>query len=216
MSLQILDFVLLGIMLISGVLALARGFTREILSLCAWVAAAVAAWFAIQQPQLTTFASQYISNPTVAWVSVALVAFLVTLILASMISVRLSDRVVDSAAGAFDRTLGFIYGLGRGLVFVAICLLFYGWVQPPDKQEDWIKNAQSFPLVQSVGQMIVGFIPPGVRDMLTKSSLAGNPEGAVVPPAAGDAAQPQGYNNGQTQGMDNLVNGASQGQANQP
>ena len=46
MSLHLLDFILLGIMLISGLLALMRGFTREVLSLVAWGAAAVAAYFA--------------------------------------------------------------------------------------------------------------------------------------------------------------------------
>jgi membrane protein required for colicin V production len=211
MSLQILDFILLGIMAVSGLLALARGFTREVLSLVAWILAAVAAWFALKQPALMDFASQNISNKTIATVAVAALAFFITLILVSIISVRISDRVVDSAAGAFDRTLGFIYGLGRGLVFVSICYLFYGWVFSADKQEDWIKNAQSLPIIQSVGDFIVGFVPPDIRNNFNHSSLAGNPEGAVVAPAA-DGTQQQGYSNGQTQGLDNLVNGQTQQQ----
>ena len=47
MPLTILDFILIAIMLISGLLALMRGFTREVLSLLAWGVAAVAAYFAI-------------------------------------------------------------------------------------------------------------------------------------------------------------------------
>lgn len=214
MSFQILDFVLLGFMLVSGLLALARGFTREVLSLVAWMAAAVAAYFAVQQVPLMEFANQQISNKTIATVAVAATAFLITLILVSIISVRISDRVVDSAAGGFDRTLGFIYGLARGLVFVSVCYLLYGWVYTPDKQEDWVKNAQSYPLIQGVGEFLIGFVPPDVRKVLDRTALSGNPEGAVVPPAA-DGTQPQGYNNGQTQSLDNLVNGASQGQVPQ-
>ena len=56
MPLTLLDFILLGIMLISGVLALARGFTREVLSLVAWGAAAIAAYVAIKQPSLVELA----------------------------------------------------------------------------------------------------------------------------------------------------------------
>lgn len=219
MSLQILDFILIGIMLVSGILALARGFTREVLSLVAWIAAAVAAWYAVKQPQLMDFANQHITNKTIATVAVAAAVFFVTLVVVSIVSVRISDRVVDSAAGAFDRTLGFIYGLGRGLVFVSICYVFYGWLFTTNKQEDWIKNAQSLPIIQSVGDFIVGFIPPDVRKNFDRSNIATNPDGAVLPPATGDGtgdgAQQQGYSNGQTQGLDNLVNGTNQGQTNQ-
>ena len=56
MPLTLLDFILIGIMLLSGLLALMRGFTREVLSLVAWGAAAVAAYFAIKQPVLVDFA----------------------------------------------------------------------------------------------------------------------------------------------------------------
>jgi membrane protein required for colicin V production len=208
MPLQILDFILLGIMLVSGVLALARGFTREVLSLLAWGAAAVAAYFAIQQQQLLDLVTPYVDKPILAQIAVGAVAFIVVLILASIISVKISDRVVDSAVGAFDRTLGFIYGLVRGLVLVAIGYLFYGWLQPPEKQEDWIRNAQSLPVVQAVSDGLVSVIArisPDTAQNLTKSTLT-NPEGAVVAPAPGET----GYSNGQTQGLENLVDGQTQ------
>ena len=49
MSFQLLDFILFGIMAVSGLLALARGLTREVLSLVAWGLAAGAAFFASKQ-----------------------------------------------------------------------------------------------------------------------------------------------------------------------
>jgi membrane protein required for colicin V production len=208
MPFQILDFILIGIMLLSGVLALARGFTREVLSLIAWGAAGVAAYFAIQQKQLLDLVMPYVDKPVLAQIAVGAVAFIIVLIVASIISVKISDRVVDSAVGAFDRTLGFLYGLVRGLVLVSIAYLFYGWLQPPDKQEDWIRNAQSLPLVQAVSNGLVGVIgkiSPDAAQNLTKSTLT-NPEGAVTAPAPGDT----GYSEGQTQGLDNLVDGKTQ------
>ncbi len=66
-----------------------------------------------------------------------------------MISVKLSDAVVDSSAGAFDRMLGFIYGLARGLVLVVIAYAFYS-AHTPQPQEAWVTNARSLPLILSV------------------------------------------------------------------
>jgi membrane protein required for colicin V production len=205
MPFQILDFILLGIMLVSGVLALARGFTREVLSLVAWAAAAVAAFFAIQQKQLMDLVLPYVDKPILAQIAVGAVAFIVVLILVSVISVKISDRVVDSSAGAFDRTLGFVYGLVRGLVLVSVAYLFYGWLQPPENQEDWIRNAQSLPVVRGVSDFLVGLMPADIADTLSKTALT-NPEGAVTPPQP----EEQGYSNGQTQGLDNLLDGQAQ------
>jgi membrane protein required for colicin V production len=206
MPLQILDFILIGIMLVSGVLALARGFTREVLSLIAWAAAAVAAYFAIQQKQLIDAVMPYVDKPILAQIAVGAVAFLITLIIVSIISVKISDRVVDSSVGAFDRSLGFIYGLARGLVLVSVAYLFYGWLQPPENQEDWIRNAQSLPIVRGVSEFLVGLMPPDIAETLSKTALT-NPEGAVTPPAAEGET---GYSNGQTQGLENLVDGKTQ------
>lgn len=208
MPFQLLDFILLGIMLVSGILALYRGFTREVLSLLAWFAAAVAAYFAIQQQQLVDRVLPYVEKPILAQIAVGAVAFLIVLIFVSVISVKISDRVVDSAVGAFDRTLGFIFGLVRGLVLVSIAYLMYGWLQPPAKQEDWIRNAQSLPVVRGVSEFLVGLMPPDIADMLSKTALT-NPEGAVTPPAT-EATGETGYSNGQTQGLNNLVDGQSQ------
>jgi membrane protein required for colicin V production len=202
MPFQILDFILIGIMLVSGILALARGFTRELLSLVAWVSAAVAAWYANQQKPLLDLVLPYVDKPILAQIAVGAVAFLITLILVSIISVKISDRVVDSAVGAFDRSLGFLYGLARGLVLVSVAYLFYGWLQPPENQEDWIRNAQSLPLVRGISEFLVAMMPPDIADTLSKTALT-NPEGAVTPPAPGET----GYTNGQTQGLENLVDG---------
>ena len=49
MPITLLDILLLGVMLISGLLAMIRGFMREILSIAAWAAAAVATLYAYPQ-----------------------------------------------------------------------------------------------------------------------------------------------------------------------
>jgi membrane protein required for colicin V production len=205
MSFQILDFILFGIMAISGLLALARGFTREVLSLVAWGLAAAAAFFATKQKPLLDIAAKYVdpTKPQIAQVAVAAIAFILVLIIVSVISVRIADRVVDSRVGAFDRTLGFFYGLARGLVFVSIAYLFYGWLLPVDRQEDWVRNAVALPAIRSTGNLILTVVPPDIAQTLTNSAQSITP---AAPDAKGDVNQP-GYSNGQTKGLDNLIEG---------
>jgi membrane protein required for colicin V production len=232
MPFQLLDLILAGIMIISGLLALMRGFTREVLSLIAWGAAAVAAYFAIKSHQLLAIAGQYLQPDIVAKIAVGGGIFLVVLIVVSLISVKLSDVVVDSAAGAFDRTLGFFYGLGRGLVLVVIAYLFYGWLIPYDRQEEWVKHARSLPVIQSVGEVILSLVPPDIAETLTNSSILTNQppaaaqQQAPATQAGSSDTQPQpteqsspndeeGYKKNESQGLDQLIQGTQGNQNNQ-
>ena len=205
MSFQILDFVLFGIMFVSGILALARGFTREVLSLVAWGAGAIAAYFAIKQQKLLDIVMPYAGKPIIATIAVGALAFIIVMIVVSVIGVKISDRVVDSRVGAFDRTLGFLYGLARGLVLVSISYLFYGWLTPSDRQEDWVRKAQTLPIISVVSDALLRFVPPDIAETLSKSAQISNPQGPVTQPA--DAGTD--VTAGQAKGLDNLIQGTS-------
>lgn len=208
MSLTIFDFILIGIMLISGLLALMRGFTRELLSLLAWGLAAVATYFVLKQEKLITWAMEnvpYLDKDILAKIGVGAAVFLVVLIVVSIISVKISDYVVDSSAGAFDRSLGFIFGLARGFVLVAIAYLFYGWLLPFDKQEKWVREAVSLSLVKSTGTALLALMPADIAETLSNTALLKNPD---QPKADAEPGQPEtGYQNNETQGLDNLIEG---------
>src|SRR5262245_54738212 len=118
MPITLLDIILLGVMLISALLAMIRGFLREVLSIAAWVIAAVAATLCYSK--LLPLAKSYFNNDIVAAGVVIGGTFLATLLIVSVITVRFSDMVLDSRIGALDRTLGFLFGLARGLVIVVV------------------------------------------------------------------------------------------------
>jgi membrane protein required for colicin V production len=207
MPFQLLDLILIGVMLVSGMLALMRGFTREVLSLVAWAGAALAAYFAIKQPTLINLVQPYVDKPILAQIAVGAVAFIITLIVVSLISVKISDAVVDSAVGGFDRTMGFIFGALRGLVLIAIAYLFYGWLQPPEKQETWVRNAISLPAIKYLSETIVSFMPADIAETLSNTALKKNPEAPINGQPA-DAAKPDsGYQSNETQGLNNLIEG---------
>ena len=166
MPFEMLDFILGGIMLLSALLALTRGFTREVLSLVSWGLAAAAGLYAAFNAELVAFALDYVQSDIIARIAVGGAVFLVVLIILSIISVRVADWVLDSAAGPFDRTFGLIYGLGRGLLLVAIAYLFYVWLVPPEKREDWVRNARSLAVIEATGEFVTDFLPADIRDTL--------------------------------------------------
>jgi membrane protein required for colicin V production len=207
MPFQLLDVILIGIMLISGLLALMRGFTREVLSLVAWGASALAAYFAVKQPALIDMALPYVDKPILAQIAVGAIAFIITLIIVSLISVKISDIVVDSSVGSLDRSLGLIFGFARGFVLVAISYLFYGWLVPAEKQETWVRNATTLPAIIYVGEILLEFMPPDIAETLSNTALLGNPDSPALKTDQSAAKAEAGYQSNEAQGLDNLIEG---------
>jgi membrane protein required for colicin V production len=205
MPFQLLDLIIIGIMIISGLLALMRGFTREVLSLLAWGIAGLAALGAVLSPELNQLASQYLQPEIVAKIVLGGGVFLIVLIIMSLISVRIADWVLDSAAGAFDRTMGFAYGLARGLLLVAIAYLFYVWLVPEQKQEEWIRQARLLPLVKEVGTTVISFLPADVADVLRNKTYITDQDGAPPQPAGAPEPDEEGYQTGQQQNLNRLI-----------
>src|ERR671939_350332 len=166
MPVTLLDLILLGVMLISGLLAMVRGFMREILSIAAWGAAAIVTLYSFSK--LLPTAKTYFNNDTVASVVVVAGVFVGTLIVVSVITVRISDMILDSRIGALDRTLGFLFGLARGLLIVVVAFLFFAWLVPDRSQPEWVRNAKSKVVLQSTGQAIMSMLPDDPEGYLRK------------------------------------------------
>jgi len=154
-----LDIFLIVVMLISGMLAMVRGFIREILSIAGWGAAAIAAFYAYTKLLPMTKAYFNTWNDYVVTGGTIAAAFLLTLVVVSVITVRISDKILDSRIGALDRTLGFLFGLARGLVIVVVAFVFFDWLVPPKSQPTWITNAKSLIVLKRVGDDIMSMSP---------------------------------------------------------
>jgi membrane protein required for colicin V production len=141
MPITLLDVVLIAVMLISGLLAMIRGFMREVLSIAAWVLAAGATLYAYGK--LLPAATAYFNSDIIAKATVIGGVFLVTLLAVSIVTVRISDMVLDSRVGAIDRTMGFLFGLARGLIIVVVAFGFFDWLVPEKSQPTWVTDAKS-------------------------------------------------------------------------
>jgi membrane protein required for colicin V production len=97
--------------------------------------------------------------------------FIVVLLFVGGITMKISDKVLDSRIGLVDRIGGFVFGLARGLVLVVIAFTFFSWLVPEETQPNWIKNARSVNLLKDAGDTIISFLPddpafslPGIDD----------------------------------------------------
>ena len=118
--------------------------------------------------KVAPIAQQYISSDIVATAVTVGGIFLVTLLIVSIITVRISDMILDSRVGALDRTLGFLFGLGRGLIIVVVAFLFFAWLVPPKAQPTWVQNAKSKVVLQSTGQWLMSMLPEDPENTILK------------------------------------------------
>jgi membrane protein required for colicin V production len=188
MPITLLDVVLIAVMLISGLLAMIRGFMREVLSIAAWILAAGATLYAYGK--LLPAATAYFNSDMIAKATVIGGVFLITLLLVSIVTVRISDMVLDSRVGALDRTMGFLFGLGRGLIIVVVAFGFFDWLVPAKSQPTWVTDAKSKVFLANTADWLRSMSPDLEALYLKyKGNKGGEPETAA-PEQHGALARP--------------------------
>ncbi len=183
MPFSVLDLVVIGIVLISALLAAVRGFTREVLAIVAWVLAAAAAWYL--HPAALPIAQQYISSGTVALVAAIGGIFVITLIIVSIITVQISDLILDSRIGALDRTLGLLFGAARGFLICVIGWAFLGWLLQ-GKEPEWATASKTRPAMENTRDNIIAMLPENAEALIQKLRNKGAPEAEPAEPAEPD------------------------------
>jgi membrane protein required for colicin V production len=213
------DLAIIGIVLISGVLAFFRGFVREVLAIVGWVGAAFATLYLFAP--VAPLARRYLSPPLLADGITGAVLFIGTLLVLSIVSHAIAARVRTSALSAFDRSLGFLFGIARGAVIVAIAYMLVAWTVPTADQPQMLHQAKVLPLVSWAGDLLVGLLPPDarlrVRDAVGTAGARAKDAAAaartinqLTEPGGDASAKPDspgesGYKGGERRALDNLI-----------
>ncbi|MBV0911474.1 CvpA family protein [Anianabacter salinae] len=129
-SFTILDGGVAIVILLSAILAYARGLTRELMAIVGWVGAAVVAFlFAPRAMPLVKeipYVGDFLRDSCELSVIAAFAAvFAVALVIVSLFTPLFSSLIQRSALGGVDQGLGFLFGVVRGLVLVAVALVLY-------------------------------------------------------------------------------------------
>jgi len=137
------DYAIIGTVLLSMLISLVRGFVREALSLATWILAIMAG---IKfSSQMSVFLEPYISTGPIRLGAAFFILFALTLLVGSILSFMLVQLVHKTGLSGTDRSLGVVFGFGRGLLVVSVALLICDMMSFSSVKEDNSSNA----LVQS-------------------------------------------------------------------
>jgi len=135
------DWAILGIVVISALISLKRGFVKEALSLVTWIIAGVVAW--MFGAGLSVYLVNYIETPSFRVIAACTILFVATLLVGAMINFLIGELIRVTGLSGTDRFLGMVFGAARGglLVVVAVGLLSLGPVQ----QDQWWQQSRLLP-----------------------------------------------------------------------
>tara|TARA_B100000513_G_scaffold165185_1_gene81413 strand:+ start:40 stop:630 length:591 start_codon:yes stop_codon:yes gene_type:complete len=152
LGLNFADWFILVVLVASGLISFSRGFTKEFLSLFLWVAAFIAA---ISLEYLATpKIDQYIGNPEISKILSYVVVFIVFIFIGGILIKFISKIIKWSGASGFDRFLGVLFGLIRGLIVLFVIFLL---LPSSLKTTDLINNSKITPLIQKYAPQIEAY-----------------------------------------------------------
>ena len=156
-GLNLADWFILIVLIASGIISFARGFTKEFLSLFLWITAFIAA---ISLEYLATpQVNEFIGNEEISKIISYIVVFVIFIFIGGIVIKFISKLIKWSGASGFDRFLGVLFGLTRGLIvlFVIFLLLPSGL-----KTTDLISNSKITPVIQKYAPQIEAYF----RDLI--------------------------------------------------
>ncbi len=152
LGLNFADWFILVVLVASGLISFSRGFTKEFLSLFLWVAAFIAA---ISLEYLATpKIDEYIGNPEISKILSYVVVFIVFIFVGGILIKFISKIIKWSGASGFDRFLGVLFGLIRGLIVLFVIFLL---LPSSLKTTDLINNSKITPLIQKYAPQIEAY-----------------------------------------------------------
>jgi membrane protein required for colicin V production len=151
------DIIALVILFMSGVMALMRGFIREALTVTAFVAAALAALWS--RPVFSTIFEAVTGSTLLANFIALAVIFLVVYLAVSFVTRSLKTNVKSGDdVTTIDRSLGFAFGLVRGLVLLGLLVLVFQNAMP-GAQPPWLTQARVYPLADTTAHLLSHLAP---------------------------------------------------------
>jgi len=148
------DFIILGIVLLSAIVGLVRGFLREICSLVTWV---LAIWLAWQLgPLLVPYLGGALSKePYGLWAGRTII-FVLVLVVGAIVGYLVNHFVRLSLFSGLDRMLGFLLGVVRGVVIVALIIILAQVARLDD--EGWWQRSRLVPALTPVATLLRAMI----------------------------------------------------------
>lgn len=149
------DYAILAVIALSALISVLRGFIRESLSLLGWI---LAAWVAFTfSADLEGLFAEQISVHSVRMAAAFLILFIATLLLSILVNFLAGQLVDLTGLTGTDRMLGVFFGIARGIVIIAVLVLFAGLTPAP--QDPWWRESMLLHHFQSLAIEIRDYLP---------------------------------------------------------
>ncbi len=183
------DYAIIGVLGLSVLIGLWRGFIGEVLALLCWVLAFWVAW--TFGPALAEQFSGSISVPSVRVMLAYALCFIAVLIAGAILGFVLRKLVSGSGLSGTDRLLGMLFGLARGAVLVVLVVLMMKFTAVV--RDDWWKNSRLLPTFDAGARWVTSRLPANIARYLEPTVMVPLPALTPVaepPQAQGTAVQP--------------------------
>jgi membrane protein required for colicin V production len=156
------DYLIIGIIFLSSIISVVRGFIKEVLSLASW---ALSIWVALMfYPQVATLLNDYISTPSIRIFTAFFALFIVTLILTALVNHLISQLVEKTGLTGTDRALGVIFGILRGAAIVTLLVLIAGATPMP--YDNWWQNSLLLEYFEQLAIWVQAFLPADIAEYI--------------------------------------------------
>lgn len=155
------DYAIIAILVVSAAISLLRGFLREAISLLGWV---LAFWLALTfAGDVSTLFAKYVSQPSMRHALAFFAIVVATLVITAIVMYLVRIIVDKTEITGTDRVLGIVFGIARGIVIVAILVLFAGLTALP--KDPWWRESAFLPHFQALAVEIRSFLPLEVANL---------------------------------------------------
>lgn len=202
MDLSGLDIAVGVILILSAIIAFARGFVTEVLSLAAW-GGAVLATMVLYRP-LSQWVETWISIPWLATAASIAFLFFFSLMLLRLVTNKIGGTVKSSSIGIADRALGGAFGVLRGFVMISFAFLIYTLLVQPKDPPSWIATAKTGPSVMEGADMLAKVIYGGAGGE-SPSEVLGRLKERAQDIALKNALKNTGYGEDERKRLDSLT-----------
>lgn len=156
------DFLILGIIVISALISLVRGFVREAISLLGWV---LAIWLAVAfAAPFSNILSSFIDTPRIRDALAFMLLVVGVILLSAMLNLAAGRFVKKTGLGGTDRMIGVLFGLGRGTIIVAALVLLGALLN--FTTASWWQDSLLLAYFQQVALWLREFLPPNIASAI--------------------------------------------------
>lgn len=152
-----LDVVFLVIVGVSALVAIARGVTKELLSITGWILAAVSVYYLL--PVVDPIMQKYIASGVLSNLVSGMVILILFCIFWVLAVDKISTQIRFSKLSSLDRILGFIFGIFRGVIIVILLQIMISSLIPEESQKGVFAESRYFKLAGDAAGPIKSLIP---------------------------------------------------------